>query len=154
LCNCLPSGWDFNCVATQLSLLSTFLWFWHLNFHLALPQQAHIRSVVHFQITLHKCRVNAGIMECSNVFPSIPIFSCFRSSFLLSDHKCPVLIYIYDNKCEYVILQMGGMAQMLDHVPSKFESLTLNPNIPKGEKGFSASLLNFFQYSFFWGLYF
>jgi hypothetical protein len=35
------------------------------------------------------------------------------------------------------------MAQVLDHVPSKFESLTLNPSMPKGEKGFTLSALNY-----------
>jgi hypothetical protein len=43
-----------------------------------------------------------------------------------------------------MILGTGGMAQVLDHVLSKFESLTLNPSMPKGEKGFSVSLFNSF----------
>jgi hypothetical protein len=53
-----------------------------------------------------------------------------------------------------MILQTGGMAEVLDHVLSKFESLTLNPSVPKGKKGFTVSSLNYFQYSFFWDLYF
>jgi hypothetical protein len=40
-----------------------------------------------------------------------------------------------------MILQSGGMAQVLDHVTSKFESLTLNPSMPKEEKEFSVSSL-------------
>jgi hypothetical protein len=50
-----------------------------------------------------------------------------------------------------MILQTGGMAQVLEHVPSKLESLIINPNMPKGKKGFSVSSLSSFQYSFFLG---
>jgi hypothetical protein len=50
-----------------------------------------------------------------------------------------------------MILQTGGMAQVLDHVPSKIEFLTLNPSVRKGEKGFSVSTFNSFQHSFFLG---
>jgi hypothetical protein len=48
-------------------------------------------------------------------------------------------------------LQTGGIAQVLEHVPNKLESLTLNTRMPKGKKGFSVSSLNSFQYSFFLG---
>jgi hypothetical protein len=53
-----------------------------------------------------------------------------------------------------MILQTGGMAQVLDHVLSKFQSLTLNRSVPKEKKGFGVSSLNSFQFSFFWDLYF
>jgi hypothetical protein len=33
-----------------------------------------------------------------------------------------------------MILQTGSMAQVLDHMPSKFESLTLNPVCPRERK--------------------
>jgi hypothetical protein len=33
-----------------------------------------------------------------------------------------------------MVLQTGSMAQVLDHVPSKSEALTLNLSMPKGEK--------------------
>jgi hypothetical protein len=50
-----------------------------------------------------------------------------------------------------MILQSEGMAQVLDQVPRKFESLTSIPSLPKGEKGFSLSSLNSFQHCFFVG---
>jgi hypothetical protein len=50
-----------------------------------------------------------------------------------------------------MILQIGGMAKVLDHVPRKFGSLTLNPSVPNVEKVFSVSSLNSFQYSLFLG---
>jgi hypothetical protein len=67
-----------------------------LNFGIALPQQAQQWPAVHCPATLHRFRVNEGIMECFRVFPSIP-YSLALSSFLLNNHKHPVLAFmIYD----------------------------------------------------------
>jgi hypothetical protein len=50
-----------------------------------------------------------------------------------------------------MILQTGGMGQVLEHVLSKLEALILKPSIPKGKKRFSVSSLTSFQYTFFLG---
>jgi hypothetical protein len=51
-------------------------------------------------------------------------------------------------------LQTGGIAQVLEDVPSKLESLTLNPSMQRERKNLVYLHLILFSTRSFWDLYF
>jgi hypothetical protein len=55
---------------------------------------------------------------------------------------------------KYDFADMGGKAQVLEHVPNKLESLVLNPNMPRERKDLVYLHLVLFSTLSFWDLYF
>jgi hypothetical protein len=92
------------------------LWFWHLNLGLALPHQAHQRPSIHFQITLQRFRINACIMECSRVFPSIPysvsVIHHFFSATVSTLYLCLSMITAVNN--DFAVWRHGSSVRSCD----------------------------------------